>query len=188
MKMVIGQSMLTNYRQLEPGEQVTYGDLFKIPGWTDWEECNCFGHIVDKDNCSNFARKIAMTTMPRIDMRRLHNELDPEIYQLVTRIVDQKSWRLRRTRPRICKNIDGTLTHHCACATYIWRMVAFTVSPVQSHQCMPIAAYYYLPKSIGHLEVRELVKKLDIIVDQVIDVVPCTEWHGVIRWIKTESI
>ena len=66
------------------------------------------------------------------------------------------------------------------CAAYVWRMVAFQVSHHSQHQCMPVCAIFDIPGSVQ--ESREISKKLDVIVDEIINTIPKSEWYGVARW------
>jgi len=65
-------------------------------------------------------------------------------------------------------------------AAYVWRMVAFSISPKPQHQCMPMTADFDLPGD--YTETRELAKELDKLVDKIIASVPKSEWYGVRRW------
>lgn len=79
---------------------------------------------------------------------------------------------------------------------YVWRMVAFTISPIRQHQCMPVTAdfdvydYYvngtneYGRQSFDHSAIREECKRLDAIADAIIDRVPKSEWHGTRSWAR----
>lgn len=77
--------------------------------------------------------------------------------------------RLRASKPK-----DGR-------AAYVWRMVAFTVSPNSRHQCMPCTADFGIDCG-DYNERRAICRELDKIVDQIVKAVPVTEWHGVRRW------
>ena len=70
---------------------------------------------------------------------------------------------------------------------YVWRMVAFFISPEARHQCIPASAEFYLPDQFWYGEKawdqrRELVAKLTRIVDAIVDVVPVEQRHGVMAW------
>ena len=66
------------------------------------------------------------------------------------------------------------------CAAYVWRMVAFQVSPNPKHQCMPVCAEFDLPGTFDHR--KALTVELDLIVEEIVSAVPKHEWHGVVRW------
>jgi len=65
---------------------------------------------------------------------------------------------------------------------YIWRMVAFHVSPVPQHQCLPIMANMDLPGNYD--ESVALAKQMDIIVNKIVDAMPRKEWQGINRWAR----
>jgi hypothetical protein len=111
--------------------------------------------------------------MPRIDLRLLHQVLEPDDYRIVRRICDPKTWCVKRTRPKIFDN-DAESRY----VSYVWRMVAFTVSPIHDHHCLPVTAYFYLPKDAD----KELVQRLDALVDKVTSTVPKDQWYGILRW------
>ena len=72
---------------------------------------------------------------------------------------------------------------------YVWRHVAFSVSPNAKHQCMPMSADFDLPEQYWDREVenyhekrRARIKELDLIVDAMVKAVPPSQWYGVSRW------
>lgn len=72
-------------------------------------------------------------------------------------------------------------------AKYIWRMVVFQVSKIPAHQCMPVTAEWELPeiywdKSVLKENKNKMRKELDDIADEIVNTIPKSEWHGVIRW------
>lgn len=107
-------------------------------------------------------------------------ELTPEQYEIAKGILlsrgDGKG-RLRASRPTAAPGETQ----------YVWRMVAYQVSPRQEHQCMPVMAYIYLPGETAE-ENREMADGLDEIVDKITDVVPLHELHGVLRWARAGAI
>lgn len=67
-------------------------------------------------------------------------------------------------------------------AYYVWRIVAFSVSPVPAHSCMPVTADFYIKMDWD--ERRKYIKEtLDPLVDRIVDSVPKLQWHGVMRWV-----
>ena len=84
--------------------------------------------------------------------------------------------RLRASKPK-----DGE-------AAYVWRMVAFLVSPRRQHQCMPCTADFGIdfrtPEAQWDVRrVGEYCREvLDPVVDQIVDAVDKRDWHGVKRW------
>jgi hypothetical protein len=134
-----------------------------------------------------------MTTkkhMPKIAIDKLTN-LDSADIDLVRGIVNSRTGELRASKPELPDKVKVQSGHYDyvtesdarkGMTAYIWRMVAFEVSPHRQHQCMPICADFDLPDCGGHSERRNLSNRLDEIVKAVVDSVPMNEWHGVIRW------
>lgn len=94
---------------------------------------------------------------------------------------------LRAAKPKIEYNIvekDGRKLRHPTLETgrtaYVWRMVAFHVSPVNQHNCIPFCAEFDLPGSVQ--EAREEAKRLDLLVDKIVNAMDKREWRGVRRW------
>ena len=77
---------------------------------------------------------------------------------------------LRASKP------DFKGSHYDKWAQYVWRMLVFHLSDEPQHQCMPVMCYYELPRPAIEAPV------LDKLVDRVMDKIPVTEWHGVMRW------
>jgi len=75
--------------------------------------------------------------MPVIDLAVLKTVLSPEAYAIAEKCCATRGGekRLRATKPK-----DGV-------AAYVWRHVAFTVSPMPVHQCMPMTADFDIPDS-----------------------------------------
>lgn len=101
---------------------------------------------------------------------KLPEHMKPLAVQLIGR-----GGRLRSSKPK-----DAN-------AAYVWRMVAFNVSPKPEHQCMPVSVYFFVQvpgESKWSVETvdRFIKETLDPIIDAVIDNIPATEWHGVRRW------
>jgi len=111
--------------------------------------------------------------MPPISVDALRSRLSGRDLQLAEACLN--NGHLRASKPR-----DGE-------AAYVWRMVAFQVSPKPIHHCMPMTADFALPDTYWHGEGagdrrRARLKELNAIVDAVVDAVPRTQWHGVRRW------
>lgn len=122
--------------------------------------------------------------MPIINLENL----DHTATEFATKLIG-RGGKLRSTKPK-----DGE-------AAYVWRMVAFMISPKREHQCMPVMADFgvmdvapkvtkfckYMNKEITQTDfdwVRNRCKELDVIVDQIVDNIPKHQWHGVTRWGK----
>jgi hypothetical protein len=67
-------------------------------------------------------------------------------------------------------------------AQYVWRMVCFHLIDEQPYSCMPVMADWYMTER-DYDKRRAECKRLDsLVVDQIVNSVPMTEWCGVIRW------
>jgi len=139
-----------------------------------------------------------MDEMPKINLDVLKTRLDAHDYALIVGIVNTRTGALRASKPPVPKKIfvktyaprfagDGHYDYADPIAArqgmtaYIWRNVAFSVSPNPQHQCMPVMDFCDLPGKYG-AEQRALAKQLDAIVNVVVASVPKTQWHGVARW------
>ena len=127
-----------------------------------------------------------MRTMPTIDIDRL---TDPFARELAREIV-KRDGTLYASKP---KNASGP-------AKYVWRMVAFSVSPVSQHHCMPVCADFDIsntdvgfpaeldwdhPDRRAAYDRRRLMTKvLDRVADAIIMTVPVREHHGTKRWAR----
>jgi len=69
-----------------------------------------------------------------------------------------------------------------ASAAYIWRYVAFYVSPNPKHQCIPTLADLDLPFDEPSEADAYIKNVLNPIIDAIVDAVPVSQWHGVRRW------
>lgn len=135
-----------------------------------------------------------MTTkqMPAINLDALKAVLTADEFEIARGIVNPRTGALRASKPTIRR--DGAPKVHPwsnqqyrennladAKTAYVWRMVAFAISPVPQHQCMPMTADFDLPYENGDQR-RALCKVLDELADKVVKSVPVKEWHGVRRW------
>lgn len=100
--------------------------------------------------------------------------LNPEQYSAdvanMVRRIQGRGGRLRSSKPKG----DGE-------AAYVWRMVAFQISPVGAHQCMPVTADFDI-KERDYKARRAITNQLDEVVKQIVDGVPRDQWYGVRRW------
>ena len=65
-------------------------------------------------------------------------------------------------------------------AKYLWRMVAFGISPHGRHQCIPVTADFDLD---GDFDARRLrAKELDDLSDRIEKAVSVFERYGTLRW------
>ena len=124
-----------------------------------------------------------MNDMPNIPTDGLSDEALAYIGRITV------NGRLRASKPKVTRRASGVLAygrrtyepdHDEGCVAYVWRMVAFMVSPRSRHHCMPMTADFDLP---GDCEARRVLSEgLDRIVNEIVDAVPKHQWHGIIRW------
>ena len=121
-----------------------------------------------------------MKSFPFINLESLKEILSAENYLLAEAIVTTQGRNkgcLRSNKPK--ENPK---------AAYVWRMVAFQISPSSHHHCMPVCAdfdlYEALPKEEQKYDkVHLLAKQLDKeVVDPITNTVPKEQWHGIMRW------
>jgi hypothetical protein len=127
-------------------------------------------------------------TMPFIPLDHLTAE-EREIASGIVAGQGKNKGRLRAGKPKIEYTIveeNGRKfrrpTEKTGKTAYIWRIVAFHVSPTPQHQCLPICASMDLPGT--YQEGLVLSKELDLIVNKIIDAMPRKEWQGINRWAK----
>ncbi len=145
-----------------------------------------------------------MSDMPKIKFTTVQNALTPEEFKIAQLCfnVSKDGWMtLKASKPTIKKGASEVVVETTKKAMYVWRMVAFQISPNSQHQCMPMMAYCDLPetplrKGKKYLELtdeerlacfeerRALEKSLDALADKIVKSVPPTEWHGVLRWAR----
>lgn len=116
--------------------------------------------------------------MPKIDIEALN--LSGEFLTITKNIINSKTGELRASKPK-----DGE-------SAYVWRMVAFQVSPKSQHQCIPVTADFGFPEKYwnskinpsAHDDRRKRCKELDVLVDLIVNQIPKNKWHGILRWSK----
>lgn len=74
--------------------------------------------------------------MPCIDLDLLKTKLNPQQMILVGDCFVNRGGKVRLRSSRPTKSKGAT--------QYIWRMIAFTVSPNPQHHCMPVGADFYI--------------------------------------------
>jgi hypothetical protein len=133
--------------------------------------------------------------MPKIDLEALIDLTDDEL-ELVKRIINPKTGCLRASKPRVARDhpyrsYNGEIEMIApepvsGKAAYLWRMVAFAISPIGQHHCMPVTAEWDLPvQPDGEHDFdarRAMAKELDALTDKVIKTVPLNQHYGTIRW------
>ncbi len=113
--------------------------------------------------------------MPRINVEDLGlSDADKEI---VRGIINTRTGCLRASAPETypCTDERG-LTY------YVWRMVAFSVSPIAAHQCMPCTVGMYFASRCGTPERKALEARGNAIEKAVTYSIPMHQWAGIIRW------
>jgi hypothetical protein len=131
-------------------------------------------------------------TLPKIDLASI--DLSAEERQIAERILNKGELRaskptirysiVERTREIGGKSFTGKYREPDEIggkAAYVWRNVAFSVSPIGKHQCLPVTADFDLPENDYHKR-RALAKELDKLVDKIVAAVPKSQWHGIRRW------
>lgn len=103
-------------------------------------------------------------------------KLTSEQQEIAKHIIGREG-RLRSSKPK-----DGN-------AAFVWRMVAFNISPKPEHHCVPVTADFgvQVPGETEwhYAKVRPFVDNvLNPIVDAIINNLPKEEWHGVHRWAR----
>lgn len=110
-------------------------------------------------------------------LQAIENNEDSGLFTPVFDLVVKRNGEIKKSKPAIDANNQDT-----GYAAYVWRNVVFLVSSNPKHQCMPVCANFDM---IEHgNERRELCKRLDKLVDLIVDAVPKSEWHGVHRWAR----
>ncbi len=71
-------------------------------------------------------------------------------------------------------------------AAYVWRNVAFTVSPIGKHHCMPITADFDLPEN-DYKKRRAMALELDQLVNKIVAAVPKNQWRGSVVSTRKEN-
>lgn len=71
-----------------------------------------------------------------------------------------------------------------ALGAYVWRELAFCISPIGSHHCMPVCNDFNLEYTNSDVRQKEQRKLCSEIVDKILKIVPVHQKHGLIRWGK----
>ena len=133
-------------------------------------------------------------TMPSFDTDNLRNTLSADdfaIYQGIISTQGKNKGCLRAAKPKVTDLQSAKVA-------YVWRMVAFQVSPIGQHHCLPFGAdfdlrtEYFVPgiPAYGQPGYRELtdqawalrgalLKELDALADKIAKGVPAI---GIMRW------
>ena len=124
---------------------------------------------------------------PVIDLDRVADLTAEE--REIARLIVGREGRLRASKPTIdYRVVQGQYTRVREAtnpvqgrAAYVWRMVAFQISVNPKHHCMPCTADFDIPVA-DYAERRAESKRLDGLVDRIVNSVPKREWHGISRW------
>lgn len=100
--------------------------------------------------------------------------------------------RLRASKPDIAYTIvekDGRKYREPSkddgLAAYLWRIVAFAISPIHQHQCLPVCADFDLPYfTVSREDQKRLADDMKALCDKIVSKVPIQEQHGYMRWAK----
>lgn len=141
--------------------------------------------------------------MPTINTSTLTDLTAEE--QAILAIVIKKDGTLRASKPTLGKKTkvrnpaepaNSYYSHSYVWATdeertkaraaYVWRMVAFALSPHPEHQCMPTTASFDLDESGA--ESRAMEKKLDAFADRIVRCVPVRQQAGTMRWAQAYGL
>jgi hypothetical protein len=120
---------------------------------------------------SSEEQAIAELILNRGKLRASKPEVERESYTQAVTLADGRIYNRQLSRP----------IGNSGKAAYVWRMVAFLVSPIAKHHCMPCTADFDLPED-DYSKRREMAKELDKLVDKITNSVPRQQWYGVRRW------
>jgi hypothetical protein len=128
-------------------------------------------------------------TMPLINLS-LFSPAEQTLLKGIIATQGKNKGRLRASKPKITYQIvdeDGRKLHRPTLETggiaYLWRMVAFAISPVGKHHCLPFMADFDLPYRYGTNEYKELKGALDALADKVEATIRPEKRHGTNRWL-----
>lgn len=128
-----------------------------------------------------------MYTMPVIPLDHL-TEAERVLASRIIATKGKNKGRLRASKPEVTYNIierDGRKyrepTLETGSAAYLWRIVAFSVSPIGQHHCLPVMADMDLPYfTLSREEQAALRKELDALADKITSAIPKSQWHGIL--------
>lgn len=118
-------------------------------------------------------------TMPEINLAALDAKT-AEIARLIVATKGKNKGRLRASKPLVKKGciISGE-------AAYVWRMVAFTASPISQHHCMPVTADFDLQTTgMTYDQKRAYAKQLDRLANEILATIPREKHYGTLRWAR----
>lgn len=139
-----------------------------------------------------------MTIMPKLPT--IETNLTDKERELVRGILATKGknkGRLRASKPKVNRIKTGKLDRYgreeitsdeTGMTAYVWRMVAFYCSPHRQHSCIPVLCEFDLPKCKNRKHKQALIKRLDQIVDKIIDPLPLEQKPGLGAWSKSYGL
>lgn len=132
-----------------------------------------------------------MGDMPDVNMDYIKSNLSNDELEIALAVIkkNKNGYTIRASMPS--RNSGGD-------AYYVWRMVAFYVSPKSQHHCIPACADFKIPdehiQNYGSSDEYSFKKRknyieqrLEPIVDTIVNSVPKNQWYGVHRWAKAFS-
>lgn len=119
-----------------------------------------------------------------LDFKAAIQNFSDEYKEIALVIYNEKSETFRATKPKMInsKPITGK-------AAYVWRNLMFYISQNRKLQCMPTTADFDLPafdqngRWSSSLS-RDMSKELDLLVDNLLSLVPPIERHGLRTWAR----
>lgn len=140
--------------------------------------------------------------MPMLDVAKLKEVLTPGELKLTMGILVSKgknAGRLLTAKPKVSfdiLNVPFTSStngktyirqeYHAkarqGATAYIWRMTCFQLCSWAPHVCMPMTASFNLRCKVCSPQERKLIKRLDAIVDKIVDTVHPAQRGGLLRW------
>lgn len=139
--------------------------------------------------------------MPIIDLEYLAEKLNSNDLKIVKGIVATQGpnkGRLRASKPPLGEKVQvecldnftgfayiykNAKDERKGMSAYVWRMVAFFISPLSVHHHMPMTADFDLSQPKTKMS-HELARQLDDLVEIVVDSIPREQWHGAKRWAR----
>lgn len=145
----------------------------------------------------SFVSEISSSKMPAIDLSKI--DLTAEERQIAERILNKGYLRASKPTIKYSKvtrpcSFTGKMKEYSepdsigGRAAYVWRMVAFTISPIGKHHCMPCTADFDLPCSGNYEERRALAKEMDELANKIIAAVPRDQHYGTKRWARAFGV
>ena len=92
-------------------------------------------------------------------------------------LLSGRGGRLRATKPKGGEE------------TYVWRLIAFSLSPRPSHMCIPTTHDFGMWDQYPDWDERTArTKELDKVVAAIVNTVPLTQQPGTMRWARAFGV